>query len=139
MNTSQRFAISIHALTLLAAGGGPLTSEEIASSVDTNPVVIRRTMSGLRAHGLVTSKPGAHGGWRLVRPPEQIVLRDVYRILGEEAVLSIHGHPNQHCPVGGRIKGPLKKIFNEAQTELERSLGKHTVADILADIRKARS
>ncbi|MCE9645368.1 MAG: Rrf2 family transcriptional regulator [Chloroflexi bacterium] len=139
MNTSQRFAISIHALTLLAASSGPLTSEAIASSVDTNPVVIRRTMSGLRAHGLVTSKPGAHGGWRLVRPPQQIVLRDVYQILGGEDVLSIHGHPNQHCPIGGRIKGPLKNIFNEAQTELEKSLGKYTVADVLSDIRKTRS
>ena len=63
MNTNQRFSISIHALTLLAANSTPLTSEMIAGSVDTNPVVIRRTMAGLRERGLVESKPGAHGGW----------------------------------------------------------------------------
>jgi predicted transcriptional regulator len=66
MNTNQRFSISIHALTLLAANEA-LTSEAIANSVDTNPVVIRRTMASLREHGLVESKPGANGGWRLLR------------------------------------------------------------------------
>ena len=136
MNTHQRFAISIHALTLLAASSVPLTSAMIASSVDTHPVVIRRTMAGLRAHGLVKSKSGAHGGWRLLREPSQIVLRDVYRCVGKEDVLSIHSHPNKYCPIGKNIKGALQNIFNEAQTELEKSLGNHTVADILADVRK---
>ena len=138
MNTNQRFAISIHALTLLAASSDPLTSEAIASSVDTNPVVIRRTMANLREHGLVHSKPGAHGGWRLLREPRKIVLRDVYRSLSEDNVLIIHSHPNKHCPIGGRITGPLKNVFDEAQSELEKSLGNHTVADILANVRKIK-
>ena len=139
MNTNQRFAISIHALTLLAASSGPLTSEMIASSVDTNPVVIRRTMANLRVHGLVKSKSGAHGGWRLLHEPSQIVLRDVYHSLGERAVLSIHSHPNKLCPIGKNIKGALQNVFNEAQTEMEKSLGNHTVADILAGVRGIRS
>ena len=138
MNTSQRFAISIHALTLLAANNEPLTSAAIASSVDTNPVVIRRTMAGLRAHGLVKSKPGAHGGWRLLRAPDRIALREVYRSLGEDRLLSVHSHPNKNCPIGGRITGPLKNVFDQAETELEKSLGRRTVADILADVRKIR-
>jgi Rrf2 family protein len=139
MNTNQRFAISIHALTLLAANSDLLTSEMIASSVDTNPVVIRRTMASLREYGLVKSKSGAHGGWRLLRAPNQIVLRDVYRSLGEDDVLSIHSHPSKYCPVGKNIKGVLQNVFNEAQTELEKSLGNYTVADILAGVRKIKS
>lgn len=139
MNTNQRFAISIHALTLLAANEKPLTSEAIASSVDTNPVVIRRTMASLRAHGLVKSKSGAHGGWRLLRAPNQIALRDVYHSLGEDGVLSIHSHPNKYCPIGKNIKSVLQNVFYKAQTEMEKSLGNHTVADILADVRKIKS
>lgn len=136
MNKNQRFAISVHALTLLASSKEPLTSEAIAGSVDTNPVVIRRTMASLRKHGLVGSKSGAHGGWHLLRKPKQIALCDIYRSLGEQDVLAIHNHPNKHCPIGGKITGPLRNVFNKAQTELERSLGNHTVADILADVRK---
>jgi len=138
MHTNQRFAISIHALALLAASSDPLTSQSIASSVDTNAVVIRRTMANLREHGLVKSKSGAHGGWRLLRDPKQIRLLDVYHSLGGEDVLSIHSHPNKYCPVGKNIKGALQTIFVEAQTELERSLGKHTIADVLADVRKQK-
>lgn len=139
MNTNQRFAISIHALTLLAASSDPLTSEMIASSVDTHPVVIRRALAGLRAHGLVRSKPGAHGGWKLLRRPNQIALRDVYRSLDEEDVLTIHRHPNKYCPIGKNIKVALQNVFDEAQTQMEKSLGNHTVADILEDVRKRKS
>lgn len=135
MNTNQRFAISVHALTLLASSEGPLTSAAIANSVDTNPVVIRRTMASLREYGLVGSKSGAHGGWHLLRKPKQIALRDVYRSLGEEDVLAIHAHPNKYCPIGKNIKGTLQKVFHEAQSEMEKALGNHTVADVLEDVR----
>lgn len=138
MNTNQRFAISIHALTLLASSGNPLTSEMIASSVDTNPVVIRRMMANLREHGLVRSKSGAHGGWRLLREPQKIGLSEVYQCLGEDALLSIHSHPNKFCPIGGKIKGVLQNVFDEAQAELENALDSHTIADILADVRKIK-
>ena len=138
MNTNQRFAISIHALTLLAANEKPLTSEAIASSVDTNPVVIRRTMASLREYGLVKSKSGAHGGWRLLREPKQIVLRDIYRSLSEEDILLIHGHPNKYCPIGGKITGVLRAVFSDAQSEMENALGKYTVADVLAGVRKVK-
>ncbi len=136
MNINQRFAISIHALTLLAANSDPLTSEMIAGSVDTNPVVIRRTMASLREYGLVESKSGAKGGWRLLREPKQIGLCEVYRSLDEVQMLSVHSHPNKHCPIGGNITGVLQSVFDNAQSEMEKALGNYTVADILRDVRK---
>ncbi len=139
MNTNQRFAISIHALTLLAANDEPLTSEAIAGSVDTNPVVIRRTMANLREHGLVESKPGANGGWRLLREPKQIGLCEVYRCLEEVKVLAIHSHPNKLCPIGGKIAGVLQSVFDDAQSEMEKALGEYTVADVLRDVRRKAS
>ena len=135
MNTSQRFAISIHALTLLASSSAPLTSESIASSVDTHPVVIRRTMAGLREFGLVQSKSGANGGWRLLRAPEKIHLCDIYRSLGEEDLLSMHAHPNRYCPIGGNIRRALENVFASAQDALVDSLSQYTIADILQDVR----
>src|SRR3990170_8848187 len=104
MNTNQRFAVSLHILTLLAASDGQLTSESIADSVDTNPVVIRRTLANLRQQGLVESRPGANGGWRLLNSPKQIRLCAVYRMMGQEAVLALHSHPNKNCRVGAHIK-----------------------------------
>ncbi len=134
MNTNLRFAISIHALTLLATSSDPLTSEVIAASVDTNPVVVRRAMASLREHGLVESKPGAHGGWKLLRAPNQIGLCEVYRSLGSEDVLAMHSHPNRHCRVGAHIKGALTEVFASAQKEMENALAKYTIADVLTDV-----
>ena len=131
MNTNRRFAVSLHILTLLAASDGLLTSEAIADSVDTNPVVIRRTLANLRHHGLVESRPGANGGWRLLNSPKRIRLCEVYRMMGQEAVLALHSHPNKHCRVGAHIKAALTDVFTVAQTELENALDEFTIEDVL--------
>jgi Rrf2 family protein len=135
MSNTQCFAVSIHVLTLLAANQDSLvTSESIAESVDTNPVVIRRTMSHLRKHGLVNSRPGIKGGWLLTKPPELISLWEIYHAIDHDCVLSIHSHPNPNCLIGGNIREPLTQVFGRAQSAMETELRKFTVADILQDV-----
>ena len=132
MNTNLQFAVSCHILALLAAyPDEPLTSEAIATSVDTNPVVIRRIMSHLRQHGLVDSRPGSNGGWRLLRPASGLSLLEVYQAVSHEAVLAMHQHPNPDCPVGGNIQNSLGSVFDDAQQAFEQALGKFTVAVVL--------
>ena len=132
MNTNQQFAVSCHILALLAAYPNlPLTSDAIAASVGTNPVVIRRIMSHMRRHALVDSRPGSNGGWRLIRPASGLSLREVYQAVSHEAVLAMHQHPNPDCPVGGNIQNSLGSIFEDAQTAFEQALGKFTVAVVL--------
>ena len=134
-STNQRFAVSIHILTILAASqNAPVTSEAIATSVATNPVVIRRTMSRLRASGLVDSRCGASGGWKLTRQPQQISLCEVFHAVSGEDVLSMHEHPNADCQIGGKIKQSLGKVFDRAQDALEAALGQFTIADVLQDV-----
>ncbi len=136
MSTSnQRFAVSVHILTILAASQeAPVTSDAIAISVNTNPVVIRRTMSRLRDCGLVDSRPGASGGWKLAKPAQQISLCEVLRAVNSDDLLSIHDHPNADCQIGGKIKQSLGKVFDRAQNALEATLGQFTVADVLQDV-----
>jgi Rrf2 family protein len=132
MNINQQFAVSCHLLTLLAAyPDGSVTSETIAASVNTNPVVIRRIMSHLRKHGLVDSRPGTNGGWRLTRTAHEISLREIFAAVNHENVLAMHQHPNPDCPIGGNIQHSLGTIFDEAQTALEMALDKFSVANVL--------
>jgi len=136
MPANLRFSVALHILTLLAANGtGLLTSEEIASSVDTNPVVIRRVMAFLRESGLVESRPGVNGGWRLKKLPEAITLCKVFESVREDDLLSMHAHPNPDCPIGGHIRDSLHEVFAEAEKALHGSLSNQTVADVLADVR----
>jgi Rrf2 family protein len=135
MNTNQQFSVSVHILIILAAyPHTPMTSEAIAESVDTHPVVIRRIMAHLRQHGLVDSRPGACGGWHLLHDPANINLRDVYHAIRHENVLSMHQHPNPDCPIGGHIHETLGPVFDEAHTALESALEKFTVANMLEKV-----
>jgi Rrf2 family protein len=137
MNANQQFAVSCHILTILAANQeNAVTSDTIAESVNTNPVVIRRIMSHLRQHGLVGSRSGASGGWRLLQPPSELSLGAVYKAVSHERVLSMHRHPNPHCPIGGNIQAALDCAFDDAQTAMEKALDGYSVANILDNIRE---
>jgi len=132
MSENSRFAVAAHALTLLSLENRPLTSEYIAGSVNTNPVVIRRVLAALRTARLVASKGGARGGWRLTRAPEAITLRDVYRAVEEPRLFGLPGQPpNPDCPVGSTIQPLLNRQFELALQGMEASLGRATIADML--------
>jgi Rrf2 family protein len=132
---NQRFAVSIHILTILAASQDTaVTSEAMATSVGTNPVVIRRTMSRLRQCGLVDSRPGTSGGWRLARAPQQISLCDVLHASDVDPIFVMHEHPDADCLIGGNIRQVLGGVFGRAQGALDKSLEQCTIADVLQDV-----
>ena len=136
VSTSSRFAVGAHVLTVLALNRAePVTSEFIAGSVNTNPVVIRRVLGALRAARLVTSQGGNGGGWRLVGAPEAITLRDVYRAVENEALFPLHHRPpNPSCPVGRHIQQVLTRRLAGATGALEEELARTTVADMLREV-----
>jgi Rrf2 family protein len=137
MSTSSRFAVAVHVLTLLAwAGDEPLKSEDIACSVNTNAVVIRRILCALRRAKLVTSQTGASGGSRLARPAKEITLRDVYRAVEGQAIFAMHRQqPNQQCRVGLNIGGVLDDVLEAVGGAVEGVLDRITVESIRHSIK----
>jgi Rrf2 family protein len=137
MQVNSRFAVAIHVLALarVAAGtdrGEPITSEQMAESVNTNPVVVRRILGSLREAGLVSSQPGPGGGWRLTRPASEITLRDVYRVLSSDPIFALpRGEPNAACPVGSRMPRILESCFRDAEAAMEQRLAQVTIADVI--------
>ena len=125
--------MAVHVLTVLAyKGGGPLTSSFLASSVNTNPVVIRRLLLALQRAKIVETRKGAGSGSRLNRAPEQIDLAEVLRAVDEDQPFTMpRGKPNKACPVGQCIQTALQKVFASAEGALERELGQTTLGDIL--------
>jgi Rrf2 family protein len=140
VTSSSRFTVAIHILTLLAfAGPEPCTSEFIAGSVSTNPVVIRRLLARLRAAGLAASQGGPGGGWHLCREPEALTLAEVFRAVEPEELFPLHAaEPNPRCPVGRTIQRALEATFREARTALERDLERTTIASLLARVSALR-
>ena len=65
--------MALHILAHLAeAGEQPTTSEVLAAHCQTHPVVVRRSLAGLREAGIVASVKGHGGGWTLARPPATV-------------------------------------------------------------------
>lgn len=140
MTRSSRFATAVHILTLLASENDePLTSDYVAGSVNTNPVVIRRLLSALAAAGLVTSSPGGAGGSRLARDAKKITLLDAYNAVESGELFGTHSQqPNPKCPVGRNIVELLATRFAAAEAAAATSLKKTTIADLVGEVKKQR-
>lgn len=137
MAASCRFAFAVHILAVLALKkrDGGVTSETLAGSVNTNPVVIRRVLSTLRQAGFVCCAKGAGGGATLCVPPEKIPLDAIYRAVEPGSSFSVHPHaPNQRCPVGRQIELVLEDVFSSAHRAWEASLSRHTLAEVVASM-----
>lgn len=89
MNRSTSLSDVLHILLHMHELDRPVTSERLAGMLHTNPVVVRRTLSGLREHGLVVSEKGHGGGWRLNCDPAATTLYDVYASLGSPSLFAI--------------------------------------------------
>ena len=136
MGASSRFAVAIHIMVALAVGPrygyASQTSDRIAGSVNTNPVVIRRLLGRLRQAGLVESTTGPEGGSSLARPADQINLDEIYAAVEEGALFHLHySEPNKDCPIGCNIRGVLGGVFSEAENSLKANLGQTNLAQLV--------
>lgn len=118
----------------MAEQSSPQTSEALARAMQTNPVVIRRIMAGLREQGYVRSEKGHGGGWMIACDLAAVTLRDVYEALGEPGMLAM-GNRNQSpdCLVEQAVNAALAEAFDAACALLLRRFGEITLADLSAD------
>jgi Rrf2 family protein len=114
------------------SGEEPLKSEQVAESVNTNPVVIRRMLCELAEAGLVVSQTGSLGGSRLASDPAKTTLLDVYQALECGGVFSLHRQPpSRDCPVGVNIETVLGDVLLEVDAAVEAVLAKITISDVV--------
>jgi Rrf2 family protein len=139
MSISSRFAVGIHILTLIELNKEGVTSSEfLASSVNTNPAVIRKLMGMLKKAGLIEVHPGIAGS-KLTKQLSEITLFDVYKavnVVQEGELFSVHEKPNPECPVGRNIQNAIEPLFAAAQLAMEKVLGSVTLEDVVKDIAK---
>jgi DNA-binding IscR family transcriptional regulator len=121
----------------MAQSDGPVTSDILAQAMDTNPVVLRRVMAGLREQGYVQSEKGHGGGWTLVCDLSKVTLRDIYAALGSPALFAIGNRREAPgCIVEEAVNAALDRSFREAEELLLSGLGEVTLATLHADVRR---
>jgi DNA-binding IscR family transcriptional regulator len=126
-------------LSLLAiTPSAHFTSEWIAGSVGTNPVIIRRVLGQLKKAGFVTVRAGS-GGAFLRKGLDEINLLDVYRavdVVEEGQLFNIHEEPNPQCPVGANIQTVLQLLLSRAQEAMESILRDITMEELVSVLSK---
>lgn len=130
--SSSQFSVALHVLVLLGTERDrPLTSDYLAGSTGSHPVMIRRIMGQLREAGLVTALRGKEGGFRLARCPEEISLGAVYQAIEEGEIFARHPNPNPACTVGQRINSLLCPVFSDAKAAVVTRLDEKTLATLI--------
>lgn len=131
MKNDGRLARMLHVLVHMALLGGKETSERIAQMLNTNPVVVRRTLGALRDHGILESEGGRGGGWKLVKTLEELTVLDVQRALRSGAILPAavsRDHPS--CPVERASNSVLEAAHAAAEERLVQIYAETTLARI---------
>lgn len=142
MGANSRLTVAAHALTWIGLyqrrGHEVATSEQIATSVNTNPVVIRRLLAQLRTAGLADSRRGAGAGWTLSRDLSAITLLDVYEAVEPGPVFALHpATPDPECVVGHGIGPVMAGVYDGVEAALHKVLAQTTLEDVLRDVLKA--
>ncbi|AOW13733.1 transcriptional regulator [Hydrogenophaga crassostreae] len=137
MKQNNQLSDVLHVLLHMAEGDGPATSETLAAAMKTNPVVLRRLMSGLRNAGFVASAKGHGGGWVLSCALERITLADVYQALGAPKLVSLgFREENPSCLVALAVNDALAGAAQEAEALLLKRFGAVTLATLSADFHR---
>lgn len=124
----------LHVLLHMAEMNGPVTSDVMAKVMQTNPVVVRRIMAGLRNAGFVRSTKGHGGGWTMACDLSAITLWDVYASLGSPELFAIANRTaTPDCLVEQAVNAALDAAFCEAEALLLDRFGTVTLARLSAD------
>ena len=116
MIRDSRFSNVMHLLIHMVDAKEPMTSELLAKALQTNPVVVRRILAGLREAGLVTSEKGHGGGWRVAKPAADITLLDIHEALGEPALVTFGNRTESPgCVVEQAVNAAIEETAHAAE------------------------
>lgn len=134
MKRDSRLSGVLHVLLHMAETDQPMTSDTLAKMMQTNPVVIRRVLAGLRQQGIVGSEKGHGGGWRISCDLESITLHDIYRALDEPALFAMGNRTEAPgCLVEEAVNHALDQSFQEAEALLLARFRNVTLAQLSRD------
>ena len=134
MQISSRFTIALHIFTCVETfkNDYKITSDFLAGSINTNPVIIRKILTQLKNAGLITVTRGT-GGISPTRPLKEISFYDVYQAIEPVEngdLFNFHSSPNPQCPVGKNIHALLDDKLKTIQLAMENEMKKYTLDDL---------
>lgn len=137
MQISMKCSVAVHCLIFIyeAKGITKVTSNLLAESTGSNPVVIRSILSALKKAGIITVRRGT-GGAELCTDPSKITLYQIYSALEPNGVTSMIGiHPCQErpCPVAKNIRKVLERPYRKIEITVQKTMESITLQSMIDD------
>ena len=134
MQITSRFTVALHIFTCVEVFKDEykVTSDFLAGSINTNPVIIRKILTQLKNAGLIEVARGT-GGINVTRPLSEITFFDVYQAIGPVEngdLFHFHENPNPECPVGRNIHALLDQKLQAIQDAMEDEMKRYTIEDL---------
>ena len=134
MQISSRFTVALHIFTCVEMfkDDHKVTSDFLAGSINTNPVIIRKILTQLKNADLITIARGT-GGITVNRPLSEITFYDVYQAIEPVEngdLFRFHENPNPECPVGRNIHTLLDQKLQAIQGAMENEMKAYTLEDL---------
>ena len=143
MQISSRFTVALHIFTCVDTFKNEykITSDFLAGSINTNPVIIRKILTQLKKSGLITVARGT-GGIEPTRPLKEITFYDVYEAIDpieNGDLFNFHESPNPQCPVGKNIHTLLDRKLKSIQSAMENEMKKYTIDNLRDEMQELLS
>ena len=132
MRISAKVDYAVRALCELAASepGVPVKGVDLARRQSIPVRFLENILSDLRAAGIVASRRGAEGGYWLARPPEEVAIAEVIRVL-EGPLANVQGVRPEDLEFEGPAKS-LRDVWLATRAALRSVLDSVTLADVVA-------
>ncbi len=133
MKLSTRCRYGIHAMFDLAqnAGNGPQTIRAIAERQLVPEQYLEQIIGALRKEGLVVSVRGAQGGYMLSRPPSEISIGELVRLLEGPVLMADCIQDADACIRSGQC--PSRVVWSRLTDRINEVVDAITLQDMLED------
>lgn len=137
MKYSSKLSDAVHILVMIAINPfEKLSSNTMATSIQTNAAFIRRLMSSMRKAGLINCVQG-QALPSLAKCPSEITLLDIYKAIeGDKHLLHLDTNINPECGVGVNIQYSLQDYYDKIQKDAEQSMSEVCLEDIIQNFYK---
>jgi Rrf2 family protein len=134
MQITSRFTVALHIFTCVEVFKDEykVTSDFLAGSINTNPVIIRKILTQLKNAGLIEVARGT-GGITVTKPLNEITFYDVYEAIEPVEngdLFHFHENPNPECPVGRNIHALLDQKLQAIQSAMEDEMKRYSIEDL---------
>lgn len=140
-STKAEYGVHVMAHLARTGGGEPVSLATIAEAEGLPLAYLEHLVQRLRRAELVESRRGAHGGYSLARPAEEITMAEVVAALeGDIAPIECISAAADGTVICSREREPdrgpcpTKLLWTRVQGSIVRTLGEITLAELAAPV-----